>query len=192
MRFDLQPGDAALLVDVQKDFCPGGALAVAEGDRIVPILNELIDDATQAGVPIFASRDWHPIGHISFAERGGPWPTHCIQDTPGAEFHDDLDLPGNAVIISKGANLERDSYSAFDSTGLAERLRREEISRIWVGGLALDVCVRATVLDAVKEGFETHLIQSATRPVEQHPGDGERAVAEMRDAGAIIEEESAS
>ncbi|HKJ71531.1 MAG TPA: isochorismatase family protein, partial [Gammaproteobacteria bacterium] len=160
------------------------------GDRTVPVLNHWIDAAREAGVPVYASRDWHPADHVSFAERGGPWPPHCVQNTPGAAFHPDLRLPEEATVISKGMGRDRDQYSAFDDTGLAKALRDAGVHRLWVGGLAQDVCVRATVLDATGEGFEVHLITPATRPVDVQPDDGERALAEMREAGALLEEEA--
>jgi len=181
------PGDGLLIVDVQNDFCPGGALAVADGDAVVPVLNRWIEAARKAEVPVYASRDWHPPNHISFAERGGPWPPHCIQDTAGAAFHPDLRLPDDAVVISKGQNPDRDQYSAFDDTGLGQRLREDGVQRVWVGGLAQDVCVRATVMEGAREGFHVHLIRPATRPVEVHGGDGDRALEDMQEAGAIIE-----
>jgi nicotinamidase-related amidase len=183
----LQSGDALLVVDVQNDFCPGGALAVADGDRIVPVLNTWIDRARRAGAPIYASRCWHPRGHVSFRERGGPWPPHCVQNTPGAEFHPDLRLPAGTPIISKGTDRDRDEYSAFGTADLVGRLREHEVRRVFVGGLALDYCVRASVLDGLAAGFAMRLIRDATRPVDAQPGDGERAVAEMRAAGAAIE-----
>lgn len=183
----METGDALLIVDVQNDFCPGGALAVDEGDRVVPVLNEWIARARDAGVPVYASRDWHPLDHCSFSERGGPWPEHCVQGTPGAEFHPDLQLPDDAVIVSKGQSIDRDNYSAFDDTGLTGMLREAGVHRLWVGGLAQDVCVKATVIDACEAGFETHLLLPATRAVNVKPGDGERSVEEMRDAGAHIE-----
>ncbi|KPV40304.1 hypothetical protein AN478_09440 [Thiohalorhabdus denitrificans] len=180
-------GDGLLLVDVQNDFCPGGSLAVPEGDEVVPVLNRWIALAREAGIPVYASRDWHPETHISFRERGGPWPPHCIQETRGAAFHPDLQLPEDAAIISKGMDPERDQYSAFDDTGLAERMRDAGVERLWVGGLAQDVCVRASVVDGAREGFEVHLLLPATRPVDATPGDGDRAVEDMQEAGAVIE-----
>jgi len=180
--------DALLIVDVQNDFCPGGALAVTDGDAVVPVLNEWIRAATAAGATVVASRDWHPPDHSSFREQGGPWPVHCVQDTQGAALHPDLDLPPGHILISKGRSQDRDNYSAFDDTGLADMLREHGIERIWVGGLAQDVCVRATVLDGCEAGFETHLIAAATRAVNVHPGDGERALEAMRAAGAHIEQ----
>ncbi|MFP4615359.1 MAG: nicotinamidase [Thiohalorhabdus sp.] len=180
-------GDGLLIVDVQNDFCPGGSLAVPEGDEVVPVLNGWIALARKAGVPIYASRDWHPANHISFHDRGGPWPPHCIQETQGAAFHPDLQLPEDAAIISKGMDPDRDQYSAFDDTELGERMRDAGVTRLWVGGLAQDVCVRASVIDGAREAFEVHLLLPATRPVDATPGDGDRAVEDMQEAGAVIE-----
>jgi nicotinamidase/pyrazinamidase len=185
MGSSLQKGDALVIVDVQLDFCPGGALPIAQGDQVVPELNRAIAAAGEAGVPVFASRDWHPRGHLSFAERGGPWPPHCIQDTPGAAFHPGLHLPAEARIVTKGTRFDKDQYSAFDETGLAAELTREGVRRVWLGGLAEDVCVRATALDARAAGFEVHLLGAATRPVT--PAGGQQALADLRAAGVIIE-----
>lgn len=187
----LGPKDSFVVVDVQVDFCPGGALPAPEGDRVVPVLNDWIAAAQRGGAKIVASRDWHPPGHCSFQEQGGAWPVHCVKDTPGARFHPDLRLPDGVQIVDKGVQKNRDNYSPFDRTGLAEQLKQEGIARVWVGGLVLDVCVRATVMDAIDAGFETHLILDATRAVDVEPGDGERALEEMRQAGAVIETESA-
>ncbi len=184
---NFRPGDALLIVDVQNDFCPGGSLAVPEGDRVVAVLNRWIAAAVAAGIPVYASRCWHPRGHVSFRERGGPWPPHCVQHTPGAAFHPALELPADAPVITKGADLDRDNYSDFYETDLAERLRRDDVRRLFVGGLALDYCVRATVLDGLREGFDVHLIRAGTRAVEVAPGDGDRALAEVVAAGAVIE-----
>lgn len=184
----LQRTDALLIVDVQNDFCPGGALPIREGDRVVPVLNQWIEAARHAGALLVASRDWHPPEHISFRERGGPWPAHCIQNTWGAEFRPDLQLPAGVPIVSKGTTPDRDDYSDFELTDLDGELKKSGIRRLWVGGLALDVCVRATVLDALQAGFEVHLIADAARPVEATPGDGRRAFDQMRIAGCIIEE----
>jgi nicotinamidase/pyrazinamidase len=184
MTEPLRQGDALLIVDVQKDFCAGGKLAVPDGDAVVPVLNGWIEAAGRAGVPVIASRDWHPREHVSFAPQGGPWPEHCVQDTAGAEFHDALELPDTAVRVSKGTAFDRDAYSAFDGTGLESFLRRHGIERLFVGGLAEDVCVRSTVLDARRSGFDTHLIAAATRPVDGAAH--ERVLEEMRKAGARI------
>jgi len=180
----LQSGDSLIVVDVQRDFCPGGALPIEDGDAVVPILNRWMDRAQALGVPVFASRDWHPKRHLSFKPQGGEWPVHCVQDTPGAAFHPDLVLPPDAVIVTKGDRDDRDQYSAFDSTGLAEALRKRGVTRVFVGGLAEDVCVRATALDAVKAGLNTHLIVGATKPVT--PAGGRAALAEMEQAGIVI------
>lgn len=181
----LKPGDALFVVDVQNDFCPEGALPIESGNEVVPELNRWLDVADEASVPVYASRDWHPLTHLSFQPHGGPWPIHCVQDTRGAAFHAGLRLPRDAIVVTKGTRFDKDQYSAFDETGLSEELRRNDISRLWIGGLALDVCVRATVLDAVKAGFEVHLIVEGSRPVT--PEGGEGALAEMRNAGVIIE-----
>jgi nicotinamidase/pyrazinamidase len=183
----LQPDDALLVVDVQNDFLPGGALAVPAGNDVVPILNEWIKAAVKGGALVVASRDWHPSEHVSFLDWGGRWPRHCLQQSGGADFHPDLMLPGNVVIISKGTDAEQDAYSAFDETHLAEILKRRGVRRVWVGGLALDVCVQATVLDALKAGFETHVIPEASKPIDEMQG--QRALEEMRRAGARIAED---
>jgi nicotinamidase/pyrazinamidase len=186
MNAQLNSHDALIVVDVQNDFCPGGRLAVEGGDKIVPVLNRWIEHATRDGALVVASRCWHPPRHVSFKVRGGIWPEHCVQGSPGAEFHPQLKLPEGAIIVSKGANPDKDNYSAFDNTGLAERLHQAGVERVWVGGLAQDVCVRATVLDALAEGFKAHLIENATRPVDLEPGDGQRAIDEMHKAGARL------
>lgn len=183
----LHPGDALLLIDVQNDFCPGGKLPVAEGDQIVGVLNRWIKLACQASIPIIATRDWHPVDHISFKAQGGPWPEHCVQDTPGAAFHPTLALPANAVRVSKGTRFDEDAYSAFQNTGLAMYLQRLNIRRLWVGGLALDVCVQASILDARRLGFAVHLLKAAVRAVD--PQAGEQTLDQLRQAGVIIEEE---
>lgn len=182
----LQPGDALLLVDVQIDFCPGGNLPIADGDQVVPVLNRWLAAAREKGIPVYASRDWHPSGHMSFAARGGQWPDHCLQDSAGAAFHPDLALPDDTVVISKGVRFDKDQYSAFDETGLAERLRQDGVSRVWVGGLALDVCVEATALGGREAGFDIHVIAAATRPITKEGG--EKALAAMRAAGVTTEE----
>jgi nicotinamidase/pyrazinamidase len=184
-RPQLHADDALLVVDVQRDFCPGGALAVAEGDRVIPTLNAWIEEAVHQGALVVASRDWHPPDHVSFAPRGGPWPEHCVQDTPGAELHPALALPERAVVLSKGQHPDHNSYSAFDRTQLADLLARRGVRRLFVGGLAQDVCVRASVLDALRHGFETHLITEATRPVDETRG--AQALREMQESGAILE-----
>ncbi len=181
---ELKKGDALLLIDVQKDFCPGGSLAIEDGDAVVPILNDWIEAAEEAGIPVYASRDWHPKGHVSFREKGGDWPPHCIQDTDGAAFHPGLNLPAHAVIVTKGVRFDQDQNSALDQTGFAEYLNREGIKRLWIGGLALDVCVLATVLDARDAGIETLVILEGTKPVT--PQGGKAAIEKMKQNRAAI------
>lgn len=181
--------DALILVDVQNDFCPGGALAVPEGDRVVPVLNRYIERFDEAGAPIFASRDWHPPKTKHFQAYGGAWPPHCVQGTPGAAFHPGLKMPESAVVVSKGMDPEQDAYSVFqaeDEQGMpfAAVLGERGVQRFYVGGLATDYCVKATVLEALREGFEVLVLADAIGAVDVKPGDGERAIAEMRDAGA--------
>ena len=179
-----QPGDALLIIDVQVDFCPGGALPIPAGDQVVLVLNRWIDAAAQVSIPIYLSRDWHPKHHPSFAEEGGLWPVHCLQDTPGAAFHPGLHKPPEAVIITKGTRFDQDQNSAFDQTGLAVHLRKAGIRRLIVGGLAEDVCVLSTVLDARTEGFAVSVIAAGTRPVT--PEGGAAARQQMLAAGAEL------
>jgi len=178
------PGDALLIVDVQRDFLPGGALAVADGNAVVPVLNLYIEQARKAAIPVFASRDWHPANHCSFRSRGGPWPPHCVRDTAGADFALQLALPADATIVSKAMQEDADAYSAFGGTTLAGMLRGRSVKRLLVGGLATDYCVLNTVRDALQEGFEVTLLTDAIRAVDVNPGDGVRAEREMREAGA--------
>ena len=184
----LNARDALILVDVQNDFCPGGALPVQECDQVVATLNRWIEAAQQAGTKVIASRDWHPADHISFQAKGGQWPPHCVQESSGAEFRPDLGLPANVRVVSKGAQPDRDSYSAFQATDLAQELRNQSIRRLWIGGVALDVCVRATALDGVEAGFEVHVILQGSSPVSE--AEGRRALQEMERAGVIIEAEN--
>jgi nicotinamidase/pyrazinamidase len=180
----LQNGDGLLIVDVQKDFCPGGALAIEQGDRIIPILNHWIQRAQRLGLPVYASRHWHPRGHISFIEQGGRWPPHCIQDSDGAGFHPDLRLPENVVMIIKGNRFDQDQNSVFDETGLAAQLKRDGVQRLFVGGLALDVCVLPSVIDARKAGFDVQVIVDATRAMKEN--DGREALLRIEKSGAGI------
>ena len=151
---------ALIVVDVQNDFCPGGALAVAHGDEVVAPLNKLIAEFLERGEPVFKSRDWHPEKTKHFAAYGGTWPVHCVQDTKGAEFHPRLGDNERINIVSKGLG-DTDCYSAFDETDLALQLRRLGVEEVWVGGLATDYCVKSTVLDALKEGFKVKALENA-------------------------------
>jgi nicotinamidase/pyrazinamidase len=178
--------EALLIIDVQNDFTPGGALGVPDGDAVIAHINELIASGRFARV--FATRDWHPPDHGSFetADPPGPWPVHCVQGTPGAELHPDLDHDGIHAVIDKGRHPATEGYSAFDATGLADRLRAEGIDAVTIVGLATDYCVRASALDALREGFEVTVHARATRPVDVTPGDGERALKEIRAAGGRV------
>ncbi len=172
-----------IVVDVQIDFCPGGALAVKDGDQVVPILNQYIKMFTDAKAPIIFTRDWHPPDHSSFKSQGGSWPPHCIQNTEGAKFHPDLLIPKDGEIVSK-ADKQDEAYSFFKGTDLAQKLHQRNIRRLLVGGLATDYCVRETVLDGIKHGFEVYHLDDASRGVNVNPADSERALSEMVDLGA--------
>ena len=184
-RISLSDRDTLLIVDVQADFLPGGRLAVPEGDAVVPVLNGYLALARRKGLRVFASRDWHPPNHCSFRAQGGPWPEHCVAETPGAELAPGLELPPDAVIISKAVAAGSDAYSAFAGTDLERQLRELRIERLLVGGLATDYCVLNTVRDARKAGFAVLLLQDAIRAVNVKPGDGEHAEREMREVGAV-------
>lgn len=185
MSVDLNMQSALLIEDLQRDFMPGGSLAVPKSDEVVPVLNRYLALARSKGLPVFASRDWHPGNHCSFRARGGPWPEHCVAGTAGAEFAPGLDLPPDAIIISKATREDAEAYSSFDGTDLALRLRKLGVKRLLVGGLATDYCVLHTVRDALKSGFEVLLLKDAIRAVNVKPGDGERAERQMEQAGAV-------
>jgi nicotinamidase/pyrazinamidase len=183
--------EALLVVDVQNDFCAGGSLGVPASPQIIGSLNDYIRRFADRGARVIASRDWHPPVTRHFADHGVVWPVHCVQGTPGAEFHPDLRLPPEAVIVSKGSDPEEDSYSAFearlpDGRPLGDYLRDEGITRIYVGGLATDYCVRSSVLDALKAGFQATVLLDGSRGVDVQPGDSEKALAEMVSAGADV------
>ncbi|HUT16817.1 MAG TPA: nicotinamidase [Acidobacteriota bacterium] len=182
--FSIASTDALIIVDVQNDFCPGGALPVPEGDQVIPVLNDYIKIFKKANASIFATRDWHPPNHISFKAQGGPWPPHCIQNSEGAKFHPDLKLPSDTAIISKATDPLKESYSGFDGTELVNMLRTQDVVRVFVGGLASDYCVKNTVLDARKMGFETVLLLDAIRGINVEPGDVRKAIDEMIKNGA--------
>jgi len=179
------PKQALIVVDVQNDFCPGGTLAVADGDEVVEPLNEQIDEFLERGAPVYKSRDWHPATTKHFQAYGGTWPVHCVQNTKGAEFHPALRDDPRITVVSKGLG-DTDCYSAFDETDLVSQLREQGVEEVVVGGLATDYCVKNTVLDARKHGFKVKLLENATRAVDLQPGDGDRAIEEMRAAGAEI------
>lgn len=183
MKIGITSLSALIIVDVQNDFCPGGALPVPEGDKIIPILNRYIEVFNSRKLLIYATRDWHPENHISFKTRGGPWPPHCIQNTWGAKFHPNLNIPPHSIIIPKATEPDREAYSGFEGTNLENDLKNRKIKRVFIGGLALDYCVKETVMDALKIGFETILLEDASRGV--NIDDSERAVTEMILNGAI-------
>lgn len=181
-----QRGDALLVVDVQRDFLPGGSLAVPDGDRVIAPLNACLDAFSAAGMPVFATRDWHPPDHVSFSTQGGPWPVHCVAGTPGAAFPAALRLPAEATIVSKAQQREREAYSGFAGTDLVAQLRQARVRRLLVGGLATDYCVLRTVLDARWLGFQVVVLGDAVAAVDVQAGDGERALGQMKDAGALL------
>jgi nicotinamidase/pyrazinamidase len=182
----LQTGDALVVVDVQNDFLPGGALGVPGGDEVIPVLNRYLAVWRERGLPVFATRDWHPQGHCSFRERGGPWPPHCVAESPGARFANALNLPPATAVISKGTTPDQDAYSGFQGTDLDDRLRRAGVRRVFVGGLATDYCVVSTVRDALTRGYRTVVLADAIRAVNVQPDDGRKAEAEMGRLGAAL------
>lgn len=175
---------ALLIIDIQNDFCPGGSLAVKDGDAVIAPANRLIETFSAASLPIIFTRDWHPANHSSFSDFGGIWPAHCVKETGGASFHPELKIPVDAIIISKADKIHQDAYSGFEGTSLHEKLKAMSINEIIVGGLATDYCVKNTVLDAVKNKYKTIVAEECIRAVNVQPGDDEKAVKEMKAAGA--------
>jgi nicotinamidase/pyrazinamidase len=191
VMFDVRDGDCLVVVDVQNDFCPGGALGVAGGDQVVPVLNTWIEEFHEKGLPVVYTQDWHPKDHMSFVENGGIWPPHCVQDTEGADFHPDLIVRGE--VCRKGFEKDKEAYSGFDGRvgqldgpALDAWLKQRGVQRIFVGGIATDYCVKATVLDGIRYCFEVVVLKDAVRAVNVNPDDGEKALAEMEEAGAVI------
>lgn len=188
---------AFLIVDVQNDFCPGGALAVLEGDQVVAPVNRVAAEASRLGAPVVASRDWHPAGSPHFVEHGGAWPVHCVQQSAGARFHPALVLPAGTGIVSKGdTHDDPEGYDAFDGhlddgAQLADVLRAKAIRRVVVAGLATDYCVKTSVLGARRAGFDVVVLVDAIRAVDVQRGDGQRAMADMIAAGATFVETDA-
>jgi nicotinamidase/pyrazinamidase len=173
---------ALIVVDMQNDFCPGGALAVRGGDAVVEPINAMAREAPF----VVATRDWHPADHGSFAEQGGVWPVHCVSDTPGADLHPGVDRDLIDAVVDKGQAPDQEGYSGFEGTPLAQLLRDRGVDAVDVVGLALDYCVKATALDARRAGFDVTVHRCATRAVEVAPGDGERAVEDLRAAGVSV------
>lgn len=184
MPIRLTSKDALILVDVQNDFLPGGALAVPDAGDILPSLHAYIDCFQRHELPIYATRDWHPPDHCSFLPQGGIWPPHCVAGTPGAQFPADLRLPASATVISKAATPHEDAYSGFQGTALAGALHARRIDRLFIGGLATDYCVLNTVKDALLEDFKVFLLVDAIKAVDVLPGDGESAIQDMLARGA--------
>lgn len=184
MSLTVEPDDALIVVDVQHDFLPGGALAVATGDRIFAPIDALAPRFRR----VYATRDWHPLDHSSYAQYGGPWPVHCVAGTRGAAFDARLDLKKVDAVIDKGVDRETDGYSGFAATRLANDLRVHGVRRVFVCGLATDYCVKATALDAHAAGFATVVVADASAAVDVQPGDEARALAELRAAGIDVVE----
>jgi nicotinamidase/pyrazinamidase len=184
--FQPEPADALLVVDVQNDFLPGGSLAVPAGEAVVAPLAGWIARFTAGGRPVFATRDWHPPDHCSFSAQGGPWPPHCIAGTVGAAFARGLELPSAAQVVDKATAPGVEAYSGFAGSNLDTLLRQAGVRRLLVGGLATDYCVLNTVLDALRLGYHVLLLPGAMRAVNVQPGDGERALAAMTAAGALV------
>ena len=182
----IKTGDALLIIDIQNDFLMGGSLAVAERERHIPIINRYIEKFVAHGNPVFLTRDWHPADHWSFVEQGGPWPSHCIAGSYGAEFSSSLVQPENAHMISKGVRPESEGYSDFEGPDLRNKLDRAGVSRLFVAGLATDYCVLHTVLDALKLGYGVFLLQDAVKAVNVNPDDGNKALRTMQQKGARL------
>jgi nicotinamidase/pyrazinamidase len=174
--------DALIVVDVQNDFCAGGALAVPGAERIFDNINRLMPRFRH----VLATKDWHPANHSSFKEQAGVWPPHCVQDTPGAEFHPALNSPLIQKVIHKGSDVDAPGYSGFERTDLADELRKRGVRRVFTCGLATDYCVKATTLAAREAGFDAVAVIDAMSAVDVTPGDGQRALEEMRAAGAEL------
>ena len=185
-RIRITKFDALIVVDMQRDFMPGGALPVPEADTIVPTVNRYIRIFKNRGSTIVATRDWHPENHISFTTRGGPWPPHCIQGTSGAEFHPDLALPENSIVVSKATDPDKEAYSGFDGTDLNSILRERGVKRIFVCGVATNYCVKATAIDGVKLGYTVIVLLDAVKGIDIPPGSVDKALNEMLDMGIIL------
>jgi nicotinamidase/pyrazinamidase len=184
LNLNLNNKDALIIADIQNDFLLGGALPIPKGDEIIPVLNEYAKIFSQTKAKIVSSRDWHPSNHMSFTTQGGRWPPHCVQETEGATFHPDLKLPKGTEIISKATDPAKEAYSVFDGTGLAEALKSQGVTRVFVGGIATDYCVVNTVRDALKLGYEAVLLADAIRGINVEKGDVDRAIELMLKSGA--------
>lgn len=183
---NIQTGDALLIIDIQNDFLPGGALGVPHGDEVLPVLSACVEKFAGRELPIFATRDWHPPNHSSFREYGGIWPPHCLAGSPGAEPPPSFRLPSSAVIIHKGVDPKIEGYSGFQGTTLDAQLRETHINRLFVGGLATDFCVLHTVNDALDLGYQVYLLSDGIRAVNLNPDDGRQAIDNMCRRGAVL------
>jgi len=183
LSLDVTSKDALIATDIQMDFLPGGVLAVPDSDQVIPFLNDYIKMFKECKATIVASRDWHPANHMSFISQGGRWKPHCVQNTEGARFSPALKIPETVLIVSKATNPEKEAYSVFDGTGLAEHLGTDGIQRVFIGGLAADYCVLNSALDARKMGLETYVLIDATRGLNVKPGDVDRAFETMKQRG---------
>jgi nicotinamidase/pyrazinamidase len=180
----MRPGPALIVVDVQRDFCPGGALPVSKGDEIIEPTNRLVAHFEREGLPIFFTRDWHPADHCSFKPQGGRWPPHCVRNTPGAEFDPSLQVPKDAILINKGTKKDTEAYSGFQGTALSERLMDFGVRELYVAGLATDYCVKNTVLDGLSSGYGVNVVSDCVRGVNVRPTDSASAFRTMLAAGA--------
>lgn len=180
----LGPGDALLVVDMQNDFIEGGSLSVPGSLAIIEPVKNLLRLFEAAGLPIFASRDYHPADHVSFRAQGGPWPPHCIAGTSGAKWHPDIPMPATTTVVSKATTAEKEAYSALDTTGLADLLHHQGVKRVFLCGLATDYCVLASGIDLLTAGYQVMLITDAVKAVDVAAGDGDRAIASLVEAGA--------
>ncbi len=186
----LEESDALLIIDVQRDFLPGGALAVPAGDEVVPVLAAMSDAFSAAGLPVVASRDWHPPDHCSFEAQGGPWPPHCVAETEGASLDPALRLPPDVRIVDKATTAEKDAYSAFEGTDLHAWLQGKGVSRLFVGGLATEYCVLNTAADALGNGYDVILLEDAIRAIDEQ--DGRQALDSLRAKNATITDSSSA
>ncbi|MBK5133317.1 MAG: nicotinamidase [Candidatus Lokiarchaeota archaeon] len=184
-KITIKKTDALIVVDVQNDFLSGGSLPVPKGEKIIPFLNYYLDLFKKAQGKVFATRDWHPINHLSFKEQGGIWPSHCICGTKEAEFTPKLKLPKNVTVISKATDPDKESYSGFDGTELCKKLKKNKVINVFVAGLAIDYCVKNTVIDAINLGFKTFFLKDASQGIDVNPGDVKRSIEMMQNKGAI-------
>lgn len=185
-RLGLREGDALIVIDIQRDFLPGGSMAIFAGDKVVGPLNAYIAAFDAHGLPIFLTRDWHPANHCSFKNARGRWPPHCMQGTPGAQWPAELKIPAQARIVSKGTDARIEAYSGFSGTSLLPILQELGVRRLFIGGLATDYCVHDTVMDARLHGFEVVVLADAIRGVNAEPGDETRSIREMLSRGATL------